>query len=51
KLKPGGYHVMLIDLKRPLVPGEKLPIKLMFEKAGEVTVEAKIKDKGMPAGH
>lgn len=46
KLKPGGYHVMLIDLKRPLAPGEKLPIKLTFEKAGEVTVEAKIKGQG-----
>ena len=50
-LKPGSYHIMLIDLKRPLVAGEKLPIKLSFEKAGEVTVEAKVKDKGMPAGH
>ena len=46
KLKPGGYHVMLIGLTRPLVAGEKLPIKLKFEKAGEVTVDAKIKDKG-----
>ena len=46
KLKPGGYHVMLIGLNRPLVAGEKLPIKLKFEKAGEVTVDAKIKDKG-----
>ena len=46
KLKPGGYHVMLIDLKRPLAPGEKLPIKLTFEKAGELTVEAKIKGQG-----
>ena len=45
-LKPGGYHVMLIGLNRPLVAGEKLPIKLKFEKAGEVTVDAKIKDKG-----
>ena len=51
KLKPGAYHVMLIGLNRPLVAGEKLPIKLKFEKAGEVTVEAKVKDKGLPAGH
>lgn len=43
KLKPGGYHIMLIGLDRPLVAGEKLPIKLKFEKAGEVTVDAKIK--------
>lgn len=51
KLKPGGYHIMLIDLNRPLVAGETLPIKMKFEKAGDVTVQAKVKDKGMPAGH
>ena len=51
KLKPGSYHIMLIGLNRPLVAGETLPIKVKFEKAGEVTVQAKVKDKGMPAGH
>lgn len=51
KLKPGGYHIMLIGLNRPLVAGEMLPIKVKFENAGEVTVQAKVKDKGMPAGH
>ncbi len=45
KLKPGGYHIMLIGLNRPLVAGETLPIKLKFEKAGEVTVQAQIKDR------
>lgn len=43
KLKPGGYHIMLIGLNRPLVAGETLPIKMKFEKAGEVTVNAKVK--------
>lgn len=51
KLKPGGYHVMLINLTRPLAAGETLPIKLKFEKAGEVTVQAKIKDKAAHMGH
>ena len=51
KLKPGSYHIMLIGLNRPLVAGEMLPIKVKFEKAGEVTVQAKVKDKGLPAGH
>jgi periplasmic copper chaperone A len=27
-LKPGGYHVMLFDLKRPLRPGESIPLTL-----------------------
>lgn len=51
KLKPGSYHIMLIGLNRPLVAGETLPIKVKFERAGEVTLQAKIKDKGAPAGH
>lgn len=51
KLKPGAYHIMLIGLNRPLVAGETLPIKIKFEKAGEVIVQAKVKDKAAPAGH
>lgn len=50
KLKPGSFHIMLIGLNRPLVAGEKLPIKVKFEKAGEVTVDAKIKDKAAHMG-
>lgn len=38
-LKPGGAHLMFIDLKRPLKEGEKVPVKLRFEKAGEVSAE------------
>jgi copper(I)-binding protein len=41
-LKPGGYHLMLMDLKQPLKQGGKLPLTLVFEKAGEVAVEAVI---------
>ena len=50
-LKSGSYHIMLIGLTRPLVAGETLPIQLKFEKAGETTVQAKIKDKAMYMGH
>lgn len=45
-LKPGGYHIMLIDLKRPLLSGENVPIKLVFEKAGETTLTATVTDQG-----
>lgn len=31
ELKPGGYHVMLMDLKQPLKGGESVPITLVFE--------------------
>jgi copper(I)-binding protein len=46
KLKPGGYHLMLMDLKQPLKQGGKLPLTLAFEKAGEVAVEAIIAPVG-----
>ncbi len=31
ELKPGGYHVMLLDLKRPLKAGERIPLELRLE--------------------
>jgi len=42
ELKPGGYHVMLMDLKKPLAAGETVPISLIIEAAGRrETVEVK----------
>ncbi|MFV0490391.1 MAG: DUF1775 domain-containing protein [Pseudorhodobacter sp.] len=38
KLKPGGFHIMFMDLKEPLVEGETITVTLQFEKAGEVAV-------------
>ena len=38
ELKPGGLHIMFIGLKAPLKAGAKFPMKLRFEKAGEVEV-------------
>ncbi len=43
ELKPGGLHVMLIDLQRELEPGSSLLLMLIFEKAGRVSVEAEIR--------
>ncbi|MEO6032900.1 MAG: copper chaperone PCu(A)C [Burkholderiaceae bacterium] len=45
-LKPGGLHVMLLGLKAPLKEGEKFPIKLTFEKAGELTVTVNVEAAG-----
>jgi copper(I)-binding protein len=47
ELKPGGLHLMFIDLKSQLKPGLSVPVKLKFEKAGEV--EVKFKVGGYPA--
>lgn len=33
ELKPGGYHIMMIDLHEQLEVGEKVPLKLIFEDA------------------
>ncbi len=42
-LQPGGMHVMLNALPGPLITGNRLKLKLRFEKAGQVDVEAAIK--------
>jgi len=39
ELRPGGFHIMLIGLADGLKEGAKFPLKLKFEKAGEVTVQ------------
>ncbi len=45
-LNPGGYHVMLINLKRQLKAGEKVKLTLKFEKAGVIEVEAGVQPIG-----
>jgi copper(I)-binding protein len=46
KLAPGGYHLMMFDLKSPLKQGDKLPVTLQFEKAGKVTVSLDVEGIG-----
>ena len=51
-LAPGGYHVMFMDLKRPLAPGERFKATLQFERAGAIEVEFAVEAMGgAPAGH
>jgi copper(I)-binding protein len=38
-LRPGGLHLMFIELKQPLKQGEKFKGTLVFEKAGSVEIE------------
>lgn len=44
-LEPGGIHIMLMDLKRPLKAGEAVPLTLSFAKAGEIKVDATVRDE------
>jgi len=39
ELKPGGAHLMFMDIRRPFKEGERVTVKLRFEKAGEVSAE------------
>jgi periplasmic copper chaperone A len=39
ELKPGGYHLMFMDVESPFEEGETLKVNLNFEKAGEVQIE------------
>jgi copper(I)-binding protein len=50
-LKPGGYHVMLMDLVEPLKEGDLLKLTLVFEKAGEIEVEATVEPIGATGPH
>jgi hypothetical protein len=44
ELKPGGYHVMLMELKQPLKNGDRFPLTLTFEKAGKIEVSVWAED-------
>jgi copper(I)-binding protein len=52
KLAPGGYHLMMIDLKSPLKQGDQVPVTLEFEKAGKVKLSFDVQGLGAqaPAG-
>ena len=43
RAEPGGLHLMLVDLKAPLVAGTTVPLVLTFESAGEVTVSLAVR--------
>lgn len=45
-LQPGGVHIMLLGLEAPLKEGERFPLTLTFEKAGEVAVEFAVEAVG-----
>lgn len=43
ELKPGGLHIMFIGLNEPLAAGRRFPLKLVLEKAGEVTLDVEVR--------
>jgi copper(I)-binding protein len=52
-LSPGGYHIMLTNLKEPLNKGDTFPVTLSFQNSGQVTATVTVRNAGgsMPMGH
>ncbi len=48
-LQPGGLHIMFMGLKKPFAKGEKLPLTLVFEKAGAIQVQFVVQGVGAKA--
>ena len=46
ELKPGGLHLMFMNIKAPLSAGETVPVKLKFAKAGEVELKMPVNAMG-----
>jgi periplasmic copper chaperone A len=42
ELRPGGYHVMLEDLKQPLKEGDQVPLVLTFERSGALEIKVNV---------
>ena len=51
ELKPRGYHLLFLDLKAPFQPGQKVPVTLLFEKAGRRDVELVVEPAGPIGAH
>lgn len=51
-LAPGGLHLMMMGLKNPLKENTRVPLTLVFEKAGKIDVELVVMAIGAsPGGH
>lgn len=50
-MKPGGFHVMLIGLKRPLIEGEKFSLNLNFSDSGYAMVSVIVMSVGAQSRH
>ena len=46
KLTPGGYHLMLTGLTRPLAVGDTFPLTLTFAQAGSISTTVKVEKAG-----
>src|SRR5262245_31366287 len=49
ELKPGGFHIMFMGLKAPFAKDQRVPITLVFEKAGSIDVDLTVDAMGAQA--
>ena len=45
-LMPGGFHIMLMDLKQPLVAGQSVPVQLRFQHAPPLDLQLEVAPVG-----
>ena len=53
KLAPGGYHLMLMDLKTPQLLGDKVPLTWSSKKPARWTLSLEVQGvgaQGLPGG-
>jgi|HigsolmetaAR202D_1030399.scaffolds.fasta_scaffold00313_29 Uncharacterized protein conserved in bacteria len=50
-LQPGSFHGMLLNLNKELKAGDKVQIELTFKNAGQISVEAEVRDASNGGGH
>ena len=50
-LRPDGTHLMIVGLRKPLVKGQRIPLILHFERAGDVHVELEVQVGGSMKPH
>ena len=46
ELKPGGFHIMLIKITKPIAKGDSVPLQLTFESADKKTFTVDVTAKG-----
>jgi hypothetical protein len=51
ELKPGGAHLMFVDIRHPYREGEKVPVTLRFARAGEVRAAFRVGRIAATGGH
>jgi copper(I)-binding protein len=50
EFKPGGYHIMLLDLRQTLAEGQTVPLTLTFAKAGTIQIDVRVEKSSDESG-